>query len=39
MNGWDLKTLTKSRRYNEYSDMHQIGLLINELLHKVVHHP
>ena len=39
MNGWDTKTLTKSRRYNGYSDMHQIGLLINELLREVVHHP
>ena len=39
LNGWDSKTLTKSRRYNVYSDMHQIGLLIDEQLREAVHHP
>ena len=31
--------MTKSRRYNGYSDMHQIGLMIDELLREVVHDP
>ena len=39
LNGWDSRTLTKSRRYNGYSDMYQIGLLIAEQLRRVVHHP
>ena len=39
LNGWDSRTLTKSRRYSGYSDMYQIGLLIAEQLRGVVHHP
>ena len=36
LNNWDSRTLT--RRYNGYSDMYQIGLLIAEQLRGVVHH-
>ena len=39
LHGWDFKTLTRSRRYNGFSDMYQIGLLIAEQLRGVVHHP
>ena len=39
LTGWRSTTLTADRRYNTLSDMHQIGLMLDEQLQQIVGQP